>query len=78
MPATLTSEPSEREIVVDTATVQAVFSNRGGRIVRWRLKEYLDSQGNPVDLVPSGLPAQEPTPFSLVVDDEQVVRETSA
>ena len=55
-------EPTEREIVVDTATVQARLTNRGGALVHWRLKDYRDDQGEPVDLVPSALPADQPTP----------------
>ena len=72
LPAALVSEPAEREIAVDTATVQAVLTNRGGRLVHWRLKQYRDGAGQPVDLVPSGLPAGEQIPFALRVDDEQI------
>jgi YidC/Oxa1 family membrane protein insertase len=68
-PDAITSEASEREIVVETATVQAVLSNRGGRVLHWRLKDYRDGAGDPVDLVPSNLPAEQPKPFSLQVDD---------
>ena len=71
-PEAVLSEAGEREIVVDTATVQAVLTNRGGRLLHWRLKEYPDAQGNPVDLVPSNLPADQPRPFSLQVDDPQL------
>jgi len=63
-------ETREREIVVDTTTVQAVFTNRGGRVLHWRLKAYQDRSGNPVDLVPTDVPSDEPKPFSLVVDDQ--------
>ena len=70
-PQALVSEPSEREIIVDTATVQAVLTNRGGRLVHWRLKEYADNRGQPVDLVSGDLPAGEPLPFTLRVDDDQ-------
>ncbi len=73
-PEALISEPAEREIVVETATVQAVFSNRGGRVVRWRLKEYRDGNGEPLDLVPSGLPAEQARPFSLRVDDQALTQ----
>ena len=73
-PAAIVTEPAEREIVVDTATVQAVFTNRGGRLVHWRLKEYRDEQGNPVDLVPSMVPPAEPRPFALQVDDPQLTQ----
>ena len=72
-PEAITSEASEREIVVETATVQAVLSNRGGRVVHWRLKDYRDGAGDPVDLVPSNLPAEQPKPFSLQVDDPQLM-----
>ena len=37
--AAVVSETGEREIVVETATVQAVLTNRGGRLLHWRLKE---------------------------------------
>ncbi len=62
-------ENAEREIVVETATVVATLSNRGGRIVRWQLKQYRDMNGDPMDLVPSGLPPDQATPFLLRVDD---------
>ena len=73
-PQAVTTEVAEREIVVDTGTVEAVFSNRGARLLHWRLKDYADNEGNPVDLVPSALPATEPQPFALRVDDAGVER----
>ena len=71
-PQALVGETSERQITVDTATVQAVFTNRGGRLVHWRLKAYRDNSGQPVDLVPSGLPPVEQLPFSLRVDQSDL------
>ena len=68
-PAPVEGEEREREIVVDTSTVQAVLTNRGGRVLRWRLKAFQDQVGNPVDLVPTDLPPDQPRPFSLIVDD---------
>jgi YidC/Oxa1 family membrane protein insertase len=59
----------EQEIVVDTATVQAVLTNRGGRVLRWRLKAFRDQAGNLVDLVPTDVPPDQARPFSLVVSD---------
>jgi YidC/Oxa1 family membrane protein insertase len=67
-PQALVGETSERNVTVDTATVQAVFTNRGGRLLHWRLKAYRDASGQPVDLVPSSLPSVEQLPFSLRVD----------
>ncbi|HKE86199.1 MAG TPA: membrane protein insertase YidC [Vicinamibacterales bacterium] len=70
--AAVTSEATEREIVVETTTVKAVLSNRGGRLVHWRLKGYRDKSGAPLDLVPSGVPKDQHRPFSLVADDATV------
>ena len=72
--AAVVAEDREREIVVETATVQAVLTNRGGRLLHWRLKDYPDEQGNAVDLVPSDVPATEARPFELRVDDDQITR----
>jgi YidC/Oxa1 family membrane protein insertase len=69
-PSAITAESSERQIVVDTRRAQVVFSNRGGRVLHWRLRDYLDGTDQPVDLVPSSLPERELRPFSLRVDDE--------
>jgi YidC/Oxa1 family membrane protein insertase len=62
-------ETAEREIVVDTSTIEVVLSNRGGRVLHWRLKGFRDQSGNLVDLVPTDVPPDQPRPFSLVVDD---------
>ena len=73
-PAAVTTEAGERRILVDTATVEATFTNQGGRVISWRLKEYKNDRGQPLDLVPSAIPANQPTPFSLQVDDEQITK----
>jgi YidC/Oxa1 family membrane protein insertase len=73
-PEALVSEASERQITVETATVEAVFTNRGGRLLHWRLKDYRDASGQDVDLVPSGVPEDQPKPFSLQVEDAQVTQ----
>jgi YidC/Oxa1 family membrane protein insertase len=73
-PAAVTGEGSERQIVVETATVEARISNQGGRVVSWRLKDYKNERGEPLDLVPSDVPADQPRPFSLQVADEQLTR----
>jgi len=67
------SESSEREIVVETAVARVVLTNRGGRVLHWQLKKFTTpSSGEPVDLIPSNLPANEPRPFSLKVDDQSI------
>ena len=44
-----------KDIVVETDAFRAVFSNRGGELVSWQLKHYLE-HGNPVELIPTELP----------------------
>src|SRR5262249_39291165 len=66
----LTGETAERDVRVETADVVAVFTNRGARLKSWRLKHYLDQNRQPVELVVAGLPATQPLPFSLRVEDE--------
>jgi YidC/Oxa1 family membrane protein insertase len=67
--AVIVGDSAEREIVVETATAVATLTNRGGRIIHWRLKGYRDAAGEPVDLVPSALPSDQLTPFALRVED---------
>jgi YidC/Oxa1 family membrane protein insertase len=73
-PAAKVSDSAEREIVVETSTSEVVFTNRGGRVLHWRLKDYRDAQGKWVDLVPSNVPEDQPKPFTLVVDDAAMTR----
>jgi len=68
-PASVLGETQPREITVETDTLRVVFTNRGARILHWQLKNYRDTEGALVDLVPSGLPDDEPRPFTLRLDD---------
>jgi YidC/Oxa1 family membrane protein insertase len=67
--ATVVGETGERQLVVETQTVEVVFTNRGARALHWRLKDYRDDNGDPVDLVPSSVPADQLSPFALRLDD---------
>jgi len=67
--ATVVGDTEEREVVVETDAVRAVFTNRGGRLKNWILKNYTDSEGRLVDLVPDAVPTDQPLPFSLGLDD---------
>ena len=60
-----------RDITVESDFFRAVFSNRGGELVSWQLKEYLTG-GQPVELVSSDLPAEEVWPFTIRFDDEDL------
>jgi YidC/Oxa1 family membrane protein insertase len=66
---TVVGEPAEREVVIETQDVRAVLSNRGGVLTSWRLKKFKDQHGQPLELVPQGLPASFPRPLTLRVDD---------
>ena len=71
-PAAVITDAAERQITVETATVEAVISNRGTSLVSWKLKQYQNERGESLDLVPSNIPPDQPTPFSLRVDDAAI------
>ena len=68
--ATLVGDTAEREIRVETRDVIAVFTNRGARLKSWRLKKYLDQQGQPQELIEQT--PSHPRPFTLRTADEQL------
>jgi YidC/Oxa1 family membrane protein insertase len=67
--APVVGDTEEREIVVETQKVRAVFTNRGARLRHWQLKEARNDRGELLDLVPESIPPQLPLPFSLRLDD---------
>jgi len=66
-PAAVQADGEEREFVIETGSVRAVFTNRGARLKHWELKRYRREDGAPVDLVPADTGGQ-PLPFSLQFD----------
>jgi YidC/Oxa1 family membrane protein insertase len=68
--AATVSEPNAREIVVETSKVKATFSNHGGVITHWILKEFRNDSGQPLDLIPSGAGPDAIKPFTLSVEDK--------
>ena len=60
---------TEREIVVESDLVRAVFSNRGAELISWQLKQYGDDSGGQVELIPPDVSPDQAWPFSLVVPD---------
>ena len=65
----LVTATAERDVRVETRDVVAVFTNRGARLKSWRLRHYLDRQGEPQELVVSQL-ASQPLPFTLRTANE--------
>lgn len=68
-PELTVGDQSERDVTVETRTVRAVFTNRGGRVRHWVLKAYRNDLGVELDLVPEGAGPDASKPFSLAVDD---------
>jgi YidC/Oxa1 family membrane protein insertase len=67
--APLLGDTTERDIRVENGSVIAVFTNRGARLKSWRLKQYSDEAGEPVELVSREFGDAQPLPFSLQVPD---------
>ncbi len=65
--AAVQADEREREFVVTTADVEAVFTNRGARLRHWRLRGYRSAAGTVLDLVPTTDGAV--LPFSLSTAD---------
>jgi YidC/Oxa1 family membrane protein insertase len=70
--ATVVGEQAERTITIDTRVVRAVFTNRGGELVSWRLKHYFDDKKQLLELVATNLPGGAPRPFTLRTEDPEV------
>ena len=70
-PEPIVSDTAPRDIIVESDYFRAVFANRGAELVSWQLKEYL-ADGRPVELVPRSLPPEEPWPFTIAFDNEDL------
>jgi YidC/Oxa1 family membrane protein insertase len=68
-PAALVGETTERDATIETRHVIAVFTNRGGRLKSWKLKDYRDRNGDALELIDPTLASSQPMPFSLSVPD---------
>ena len=70
--APLVADTEARDVTVETDTVRAVFNTRGAVLTSWKLKAYNGGDGQPLDLVPSALPASDARPFTIVTGDAAV------
>ena len=61
------ADDRQRSVVVESDFVLAEFDNRGAELVSWRLKDYVDENGDPVELALPAAAAGRPRPFSLIV-----------
>ncbi len=60
---------AETEVVVETSLYRAVWTNKGGVLKSWKLKNYKNSQKEDLDLVPALAGEIGRFPFSLDLDD---------
>ena len=61
---------SEQETVVENDVYKITFTNQGGRVKSWILKDYTDNHGQKLDLVNSAAAAKYGYPLSLWAWDE--------
>ncbi len=69
LPASTLADSVARPIEIESDTVRATINTRGAVLTSWKLKHYLDDQGQPVELVASPPPAGAPLAFSISVED---------
>ena len=60
---------AESTTVVENAVYRITFSNRGGQVSSWVLKNFKDADGNPLDLVHEDASKQFGFPLSLYTYD---------
>ena len=63
---------------IDNGKVVATISNRGGTLLSWRLKEYLDEKRQPLDLIPSNLPDTQPRALTLKLNDPALMQRANS
>ncbi len=66
-----TTETREQQIVIETSLFKAVWSNKGGVLKSWRLKEHFDEEGKPLELISGRSAAINRFPFILSTDDPE-------
>jgi len=65
---------AEETVTVDTPLVAIRLTNRGARVLSWRLKKYLDDQGAPLDLISPAGHKLDHLPLQLLFDDEPATK----
>jgi YidC/Oxa1 family membrane protein insertase len=68
----LVGDSLARDIVVETDAYVATFNTHGGVLRSYRLRNYHDAAGQPLELIPTDLPEGAfPKPFTLLTDDDK-------
>ena len=69
-PSALVSDDQERRVEVQGPDITAAFTNRGARLVSWRLTRFTDARGRPEEMVESVVGG--PRPLDLETGDKGV------
>ncbi len=69
-PVVAVADEAERRVEIDAADVLVAFTNRGARLVSWRLKGFKDARGHEEEMVQT-IPGSE-RPLDVVTGDEAV------
>jgi YidC/Oxa1 family membrane protein insertase len=69
---------AETSTVVENELYRITFSNRGGQVTSWILKNYKDTEGHPLDLVHDGASALYGYPLSLYTYDDGLTTQLSS
>ncbi len=64
--------PAEQEIRLETDFAQIVLTNKGGRVLSWKLKQF-ESDGRAVDFVSSSARRDDLLPLALVFEDRAIL-----
>jgi YidC/Oxa1 family membrane protein insertase len=67
VPAVAAEKPENLRVENDVCVVE--LTNKGGRVLSWRLKGYLDSTGQPLELLPGFAARDDLLPLGLDLDD---------
>ena len=67
----LVGDAAARDILVETDSATAIFNTRGGVMTSFRLRHYANASGEPLELIPSGLPeGAHARPFTVATDSQ--------
>jgi YidC/Oxa1 family membrane protein insertase len=69
---------AETSTVVENNLYRITFSNRGGDVTSWILKNFKDTEGHPLDLVHDGAAAIYGYPLSLYTYDQGLTKQLSS
>ena len=76
-PPQIAAEKGET-VRVETDASIVVLTNKGGRVASWRLKDYRDSAGEPVELVPGFAGRDDLLPLAFDLDDVALAKTLNA